>query len=73
METINIYFILPTKSISPGMVRTEILSKEMFDMAEQYTGVLLPEDVSAAVLFALGTPPHVQIAELIIKPIGENF
>lgn len=55
------------------MVRTEIMSKDIFDMTEQYAGVLLPEDVSAAVLFALGTPPHVQIAELTIKPIGELF
>lgn len=29
------------------------------------------EDISDAVLFALGTPPHVQIHELTIKPVGE--
>lgn len=34
---------------------------------------LQPEDISEAVLFALGTPPHVQIHELIIKPVGETF
>lgn len=34
---------------------------------------LQPEDISEAVLFALGTPPHVQIHELMIKPVGELF
>lgn len=34
---------------------------------------LAPADVSAAVMFAIGTPAHVQIHELIIKPVGEPF
>lgn len=34
---------------------------------------LQPEDISEAVLFALGTPPHVQIHELMIKSVGELF
>lgn len=32
---------------------------------------LNPEDISQAIIFALGTPPHVQIHEITIKPIGE--
>lgn len=34
---------------------------------------LQPEDISEAVIFSLGTPPHVQIHELIVKPVGEVF
>lgn len=34
---------------------------------------LKAEDISAAVLYVLGTPPHVQVHELKIKPIGEAF
>lgn len=60
------------QSISPGAVRTEIAPAAAFDEMAKF-GILNAEDVSQAVLFALGTPPHVQIAELIIKPIGEPF
>lgn len=57
------------QSISPGAVNTEILPPEI--MANVASRALNPEDISEAVLFALGTPPHVQIHELTIKPIGE--
>ncbi|XP_050076067.1 farnesol dehydrogenase-like [Anopheles maculipalpis] len=57
-------------SISPGGVQTEILNS-----AELPEGMPLleSEDISAAVLYVIGTPPHVQVHELIIKPIGEFF
>lgn len=35
--------------------------------------ILKSEDISAAVLYVLGTPPHVQVHELIIRPVGEKF
>ncbi|XP_065082199.1 farnesol dehydrogenase-like [Ochlerotatus camptorhynchus] len=57
-------------SISPGGVRTEILP-EAFKTGE--FPLLEPEDISNAVLYVLGTPPRVQIHELMIKPVGENF
>ncbi|EAT37326.1 AAEL010677-PA [Aedes aegypti] len=57
-------------SISPGVVKTEIVrglhSSEEFPMLES-------EDIAQAVLYVLGTPPHVQVHELTIKPVGENF
>ncbi|XP_037050742.1 farnesol dehydrogenase-like [Bradysia coprophila] len=58
-------------SISPGSVKTEIfpVTEEMLKVFP----ILQPEDVSGAVLYVLGTPPHVQVHELIIKPIGEAF
>uniref|UniRef100_A0A182WQQ5 Dehydrogenase n=1 Tax=Anopheles minimus TaxID=112268 RepID=A0A182WQQ5_9DIPT len=54
-------------SISPGLTRTPINPN-----SDTYTGPILePEDIADAILFALGTPPRVQIHELTIKPVGE--
>ncbi|XP_037932828.1 farnesol dehydrogenase-like [Teleopsis dalmanni] len=58
-------------SISPGLVSTELVSDGLKQrMADR---ILQPEDISNAVLFAISTPPHVQIHELTIKPVGEIF
>jgi len=57
-------------SISPGAVRTEIFSTEQ-EAVLSHVPILEPEDVSQAALFAISTPPHVQIHELTIKPVGE--
>lgn len=35
--------------------------------------MLNSSDVSQAVLYVLGTKPHVQVHELIIKPLGELY
>uniref|UniRef100_A0A1B0G0M2 Dehydrogenase n=1 Tax=Glossina morsitans morsitans TaxID=37546 RepID=A0A1B0G0M2_GLOMM len=55
-------------SISPGLVNTEMTTELCKTMC-----ALEPEDVSMAVLYCLSTPPHVQVHELIIKPVGEEF
>ena len=34
---------------------------------------LNPEDIADAVVYVIGTPKHVQITELTIKPLGEIF
>ncbi|XP_049299590.1 farnesol dehydrogenase-like [Anopheles funestus] len=57
-------------SISPGGVRTEIF--EGVDVPEDMA-MLESEDISEAVLYVIGTPPHVQVHELTIKPVGEVF
>jgi NADP+-dependent farnesol dehydrogenase len=57
------------QSISPGAVRTEIMGTSP-TFPEGYPA-LEPEDVSHSILHILGTPPRVQIHELIIKPNGE--
>lgn len=59
-------------SISPGVVETEIFQPEQLDLIKTMPH-LNSEDISAAVLYVLGTPPHVQVHELTIKPIGEKF
>uniref|UniRef100_U5EW40 Putative dehydrogenase n=1 Tax=Corethrella appendiculata TaxID=1370023 RepID=U5EW40_9DIPT len=61
---------IKVSSISPGVVDTEI-----------WEGIKIPDDtpylrsidVANAVLYVLKTPPHVQVHELIIKPVGEIF
>jgi len=66
-------------SICPGMVHTEILTVCGHEIPggqsldEFYAGVphLKSQDISDAVTYVLGTPPHVQIHDLIIKPVGE--
>ncbi|XP_055536152.1 farnesol dehydrogenase-like [Wyeomyia smithii] len=57
-------------SISPGGVRTEILPEAALTMEMP---LLESEDIAEAVLYVIGTPPHVQVHELTIKPIGEIF
>ncbi|XP_053963335.1 farnesol dehydrogenase-like [Anastrepha ludens] len=57
-------------SISPGAVDTEIVPQEM-KVALENPPFLQPEDIADALLYSLQTPPHVQIHEMIVKPIGE--
>lgn len=35
--------------------------------------ILRAEDVSGAVLYVIGTPAHVQVHDLMIRPLGEAF
>ncbi|EDS43376.1 3-oxoacyl-[acyl-carrier-protein] reductase 1 [Culex quinquefasciatus] len=58
-------------SISPGVVKTDMVPNEM--QKDQDLPMLEAEDVAAAVVYAVGTPPRVQIHELTIRPVGENF
>lgn len=66
-------------SISPGAVETEfrqaagVFSHQ--DQVELFKKLphLQSEDVADAVLYALATPPHVQVHEITIKPVGEPF
>lgn len=60
---------IKVSSISPGVVKTPIYNND--DYLDN-TPHLLTEDVSNAVLYVLSTPPHVQVHELIIRPLGEK-
>ncbi|XP_030563165.1 farnesol dehydrogenase [Drosophila novamexicana] len=55
-------------SISPGLVDTDLVPQ-----AYKRLPMLQPEDVANAIMYALATPPHVQVHELTIKPMGEPF
>ncbi|KAG8038188.1 hypothetical protein G9C98_006513 [Cotesia typhae] len=48
-------------SISPGLVKTNIASKTNLKNLFDEIPALEPEDIADAVLYALGTPPHVQV------------
>ncbi|KAK4880621.1 hypothetical protein RN001_008767 [Aquatica leii] len=75
---------IKVSSISPGYVKTNIFQSALSntetpsvstntDLLTSIDAVLQPEDVAESVLYTLGTPPHVQVHELIIKPVGEAF
>lgn len=62
------------QSISPGAVETEIFGSESLEQMKAVDmDFLKSEDISNAVLYALGTPPHVQIHEMIIRPTGAKY
>ncbi|XP_037038946.1 farnesol dehydrogenase-like [Bradysia coprophila] len=64
------YHGLKTKvtSISPGLVTTEMTTKNGADRIFKNTPALKPEDISQAVLYTLGTPEHVQVHEITVRP-----
>ncbi|RZC38141.1 adh short and/or KR domain containing protein [Asbolus verrucosus] len=70
---------ITVKSVSPGVVDTEILEtndiKLSPEMEESFKTLpmLEPEDIADSVAYVLSTPPHVQVHELTVKPVGENF
>jgi NADP-dependent 3-hydroxy acid dehydrogenase YdfG len=50
--------------IEPGMVDTPF-----FD--NRPSGALEPDDIARTVLFALTQPPHVDVSEILIRPIHQ--
>jgi NADP+-dependent farnesol dehydrogenase len=73
----NLGLKIKITSISPGAVTTEIAETNnvVFDdnMKELIKKMpfLKSEDIADSVLYVLSTAPHVQVHELMIKPIGE--
>ncbi|XP_057662438.1 farnesol dehydrogenase-like [Diorhabda carinulata] len=77
-ELITIDSKIKVSSVSPGCTMTEIFEVNGFTEDEQVQQLLkvVPslkaEDIANAVLYVLGTPPMVQVTELIVKPLGES-
>ncbi|XP_022197342.2 dehydrogenase/reductase SDR family member 11-like [Nilaparvata lugens] len=59
-------------TICPGMVDTNIMRAVNHSFAPEKPK-LLPEDVAQTVLFCLQVPPHVQISDIVVHPVGENL
>ncbi|XP_013110840.2 farnesol dehydrogenase [Stomoxys calcitrans] len=56
-------------TISPGATDTPFLDNYLRDYTDG--NFLNAEDVAHSVLYALGTPTHVQVHDLIVKPVAE--
>nr|CAD7574146.1 unnamed protein product [Timema californicum] len=62
-------------SISPGGVDTDMVKSVTGQgpLPEGEFPLLQAEDIANAVTYVLGTPPHVQVHEITIRPIGEKY
>ncbi|XP_023719731.1 farnesol dehydrogenase isoform X1 [Cryptotermes secundus] len=75
-ELVQLEAQIKVSNISPGIVRTEMLSSgitrtigpDIYDKV----ACLDPKDVSDAVIYVLGTPPHIQIQELTLLAVGQE-
>ncbi|XP_011299803.1 uncharacterized protein, partial [Fopius arisanus] len=59
------------QSISPGLVKREMVENTPLGNLVDETAALVPEDVAGVVLYALGTRPEVQMTKLTIRRTGE--
>nr|CAD7462987.1 unnamed protein product [Timema tahoe] len=62
-------------SIKPGCVETNTLRIALHHDEEVFANIaaLKGKDIADAVIYTLSTPPHVQVHEITIKPVGEKF
>ncbi|CAH1734208.1 unnamed protein product [Chironomus riparius] len=67
---------IKVSNLSPGIVETNIVSAAGLENADQFyksVACLQPRDISAGVLYLLGTPHNVNVTQLTIKPVGEKL
>jgi len=66
-------------SVSPGAVKTELIEASGYNPGTEVGKVfanipwLDPADIADAVVYTLSTPPHVQIHEMMVKPVGGEW
>ncbi|KAF5288872.1 hypothetical protein FQA39_LY03751 [Lamprigera yunnana] len=83
LELNTIQSKIKISSVSPGFTDTEIYETTAIDSDSVHmlsyikknlaiTPMLNVSDVIDAIIYILSTPSHVQVHELIIKPVGEN-
>ena len=64
--------------ISPGMVATEFRGRASggtlgYDSYFEKYQPLMPADIADAVLYMLSTPPHVQVQDILLSPLGQGL
>ncbi|KAJ3660768.1 hypothetical protein Zmor_005201 [Zophobas morio] len=59
--------------ICPGKVNTLIAKNNAFDESYDEMPGLEPKDIADSIIYTLSTPPHVQVHEICVKPIGEKW
>lgn len=64
--------------ISPGMVATEFRERASggtftYESYFEKLQPLLPSDIADAVGYILSTPPHVQVHDIVLSPIGQGL
>jgi NADP-dependent 3-hydroxy acid dehydrogenase YdfG len=52
--------------IEPGMVDTPFFDKVPID------GALRPDDIARAVMYAVAQPPHVDVNEILVRPVAQD-
>jgi NADP-dependent 3-hydroxy acid dehydrogenase YdfG len=57
------------------LIEPEIVDTPFFD--ERQTGMLLPDDIARAVMYAVSQPPHVDVNvnvnEMLVRPTAQEF
>ncbi len=51
--------------VEPGMVDTPFFENRP-------TGALEPDDIARAVMYAVGQPPHVDVNEILVRPVAQS-
>ena len=51
--------------IEPGMVDTPFFDNPV-------SGALEPEDIARAIMYAVSQPPHVDVNEILIRPVSQE-
>jgi 17beta-estradiol 17-dehydrogenase / 3beta-hydroxysteroid 3-dehydrogenase len=64
--------------ISPGLVATEFRERASrgayrYETYFEAYKPLLPTDIADAVLYMLSTPPHVQVQDILLSPMGQGL
>lgn len=65
------------QSVSPGIVETDFFHSGNFlpenMKMKEYAPALDASDVSDIIIYLLQVPYHVNLTEVIVKPVGEQF
>jgi NADP-dependent 3-hydroxy acid dehydrogenase YdfG len=68
-------------TIEPGVVLTNLAESVTYPPAKEalqtmmngVEGAMTPEDIADCILYVLQTPPHVEIGEMIVRPVKQSM